>query len=146
MIKHTNNKRVKIDVCMDETVLSPGRAINADNDSKLPIKNEVPLLLLNLAPVYLFLEKFCIFWRKLHYIFCIVCTFMSQKYSTLIVYKTKLMVGVPSLTHIPIDIHLLPWKYMSAREYIFLSHALCVYRYNEEKFVRRKIYSLALVF
>ena len=28
----------------------------------------------------------------------------SHKYSTLIVYKTKLMVGVPSLTHVPIDI------------------------------------------
>ena len=40
-------------------------------------KNEVPLLL-NMAPVYIFFEKFCIFWRKLQNIFCIVCTFMLR--------------------------------------------------------------------
>ena len=40
----------------------------------LKYKNGVPLLL-NPAPVYIFF-KFCIFWRKLHNIFCIVCTYM----------------------------------------------------------------------
>ena len=34
---------------------------------------------------------------------------------------------------------------MSAREYIVPFHAPFVYRYNKEKFVRRKMYSLALV-
>ena len=48
--------------------------------------------------------------------------------------------------HFTPPLHLQLWEYMSAREYIFLSHSLCVYRYNKEEFVRRKMYSLALVF
>ena len=32
----------------------------------------------NWPPVYLFFEKFCIFWRKLQDIFCIICTFMLR--------------------------------------------------------------------
>ena len=56
------------------------------------------------------------------------------------------LINSHSHKHSTPPLHLLPWKYMSAREYIFLSHAPCVYRYNKEKFVRRKMYSLALVF
>ena len=106
-------------------------------------------------PVYLFFAKFCIFCEnnKLSSVLCILscCITCIAHSSTLMVYKTNLIVGVPSLTHIPIDIltpplHLQPLIYMSAWEYIFLCHAPCVFRYNKEKFIRRKMYSLAIVF
>ena len=41
--------------------------------------NGVPLLYWIWPPVYLHIAKFCIFSRKLHDIFCIVCTVMLHK-------------------------------------------------------------------
>ena len=63
---------------------------------------------------------------------------MFITFTSRIVYKTDLMIRVPKLTWIPIHIpvHLQVWKCMSAREYISLSYAECVYDYNERKFVR----------
>ena len=105
-------------------------------------------------PVYLHFTKFCTISRKLHDIFCIVCTFMLHKFhlhihSSFMVYKTKLMAGVLSLTHIP-HLHLTPplhlqsWIYMSTRECICLLHASCVYRYIKEKFACARILTLKI--
>ena len=60
------------------------------------------------------------------------------------------MVGVPSLTHIPIDNKLCPYIYSPGNIWaqgstFSLSRVPCVCQYNRETFVRRKIYSLALV-
>ena len=58
-------------------------------------------------------------------IFCSVLSMLSfyitrmHIHSILMVYKTKLMGEFPSLTHIPRDIYLHLWKYMSTREFIF---------------------------
>ena len=104
------------------------------------------------GPQYIYiLQSFCIFSRKLNVIFCIVCTFMlhngllaSHIHSTLMIYKTKLsrgpLINSYSNRHLTPPLHLQLWIHMSAREYVFLFHALCVYRYNKEKFVRRKMY------
>ena len=48
--------------------------------------------------------------------------------------------------HLTPPLQLQPWKYMSAMEYIFFSYSPCAYRYTKEKFVNRKIYTVALVF
>ena len=37
-------------------------------------------------------------------------------------------------------LHLQSWKYISARDYIVYYYAPCAYRYNKDKFVRRKMY------
>ena len=54
------------------------------------------------------------------------------------VYKTKPMVGVPSLTtshmylhrHLTPPLHLQHLKYINAQEHIFLSYSPCAYRYK----------------
>ena len=94
-------------------------------------------------PVYLHFAKFCIFSRKLHDIFCIVCTFMLHIQNK--THGRGPLINSHSNRHLTPPLHLQPWKYMSTREYIFLSHAPCEHRYKKEKFVRRKIYSLALL-
>ena len=48
------------------------------------------------------------------------------------------LINSHSHRHLIPPLHLQPWIYLSAREYIFLFHAQCVYRYNKEKFVRKK--------
>ena len=50
------------------------------------------------------------------------------------------LINSHSHRHLTPPLHLQPWIYMSTREYIFLFHAPCVYRYNKEKIVRGKMY------
>ena len=74
---------------------------------------------------------------------------LSSVLSELSCYKTHgrgPLISSHSHIHFTPPLHLQPWICMSAMENIFLFHAPCVYRYNKETFVRRKMYSLALVF
>ena len=101
-------------------------------------------------PVYLYFGKFCIFFAKITWYlsYCLyfhVTQLASQIHSTS-THGRGPLINSHSHRHLTPPLHLQPWKFLSSREFFFLSHALCVYRYNKEKFLRKKMYSLALVF
>ena len=112
------------------------------------INNGAPLLL-NLA------TGIFIFWKVLYFLpkitwdlLYLYCSFILHNWHCTYISHIKQgpLINSPYHRHLTPPLHSQPRKYMSANKYIFLSHDLCVYQYYKGQFVRRKIYSIALVF
>ena len=106
-------------------------------------KDGVPLLLKLVPGIFIFLEKL-IFLRE-NYMISSVFSVLSYDITCMahtfhingICNKTHgrvTLINTYSNRHLTPPLHLQPWEYISAREYIFLSCAPCAYRYNKEKF------------